>query len=92
MSHAVEFKMERVETLPKASGRQRGYAAQAASIRADLILAQTPMLIASSAGRNSLETLAKHLRAYGDVNTVITVTERDLLGLPKEFSLHSQVS
>lgn len=90
MASAVELKMERVEHLPLVRAR-RGYADQAASIRGDLVLAQTPMLVASSASRNPLETLGRHLRAFGDVSTVISVTGRDPLGLPSEFSLHAQV-
>lgn len=85
----MQLKMEQVEHLPLIRAR-RGYADQAKTIRANLVLAGQPMLVAESTSRNSLESLARHLKDEGDVTTVISMKGEDgdkpVFGLYAEYT------
>ncbi len=81
--------MEKVPKMPPSRGR-RGYAEQAAEIRGDLILNGGPMLVASDDSRNSLETLARHLKDFKDVEAVVAIHTKDETGNPVRYGLYAE--
>lgn len=78
--------MEKVEKMPSPSR----YADQADLVRAQLILTMAPMLVARHSNRNALDSLAYHLRKFGDVNASVTIETRDKDGKPNGFVLHAE--
>ncbi len=85
----MEVLMESVATMPQSRGR-KGYAEQAEQIRAGLIVNSTPTLVATDATRNPLETLARYLRDFKDISTVVATTEKDAGGVATRFGLYAE--
>lgn len=85
----MDVLMEKVSKMPPSRGR-RGYAEQAADIRASLILASVPTLVATDDSRNSLETLSRHLKDFKDVDAVVAIHTKNDKGEPELYGLYAE--
>jgi hypothetical protein len=81
--------MEKVDTMPQSRGR-KGYAEQAETIRAGLIMAGAPTLVATDATRNPLETLARYLRDFKDIATVVATYTKGEDGTVSRYGLYAE--
>ena len=81
--------MEKVSSMPPRRGK-RGYAEQAETIRAELVLAGSPVLVATSTKRNTLETLSRYLRDFQDVTCIVSIHTKDKAGAATSHALHAE--
>ena len=85
----MEVVMEKVGHMPPSRGK-KGYAEQAETLRAELIMNGGPTLVATAPTRNPLETLSRHLRDFKDVSTVVATKERDDDGKATQYGLFAE--
>lgn len=85
----MDVLMEKVAKMPPSRGR-RGYAEQAADIRASLMLRSDPTLVATDDTRNSLETLSRHLKDFKDVEAVVAIHSKNEDGEPVLYGLYAE--
>jgi hypothetical protein len=88
---SLNLRMETVDHLPLVRAR-RGYADQAQAIRSQLRATGQPMLVATAQSRQTLESLARHMRDEGDVETVVNINDRNSEGQATEYALFARAA